>query len=99
MRKLIFVLIILMLFIFVGCAENRDVEVVIKDHEVKTVIVDGKQKERYYLTVQGDDFVAGIEVFPKVGMFVYSTFEQQFPLEMVIVVKEKDLKIIEGEIK
>ena len=96
MRKLIFVLVLLVLFFIVGCAENRDVEVVIKGHEVKTVIVEGKQKERYYLTVQGDDFVAEIEVFPKVGMFIYSTFEEQFPLEMIIIVKEKDLKIIEG---
>lgn len=97
-KKLMLVLFVVLLFALAGCDENRDVEVTIKGHEVKTVIIDGKSQEKYYITVIGDDFKAEVEVYPKTGLFV-GTFEQQFPLEKIIIVKEKDLLNIQGEVK
>lgn len=97
-KKLILILFVVLLFVLAGCAENRDVEVTIKGHEVKTVIIDGKPQEKYYIIVIGDDFKAEVEVYPKTGLFV-GTFEQQFPLEKIIIVKEKELLNIQGEVK
>ena len=98
-KKLMLVLFVVLLFVLAGCDENREVKVTIKGHEVKTAIVDGKQTERYYIFVEGEDLNAKVEVFPRTGLFVFSSFEEQFPLEMIIVVKEKELINIQGGVK
>jgi hypothetical protein len=92
MKKILFVLLLLVL---VGCIEPREEDYILAEitgHYTEQVLVDGKLEDRYYVICKNtadETDVFMVEVKPSTGLFAGS-FEAQYKVGTQFKVLQKD---------